>query len=169
MKHPHRNFRQPHCQTHEISSYTIFGGNCHKYNFCCNEIFVMTNTCLLQRNTSFVVTKVCLSRQSFCHDKHMFVATNVCCDKCFVTPSILFVATKDMLWCDKHMSIATNTCLLRQIFYLWQPPPMIPYRPQAFDLGTQCIKMAGTRLNSLSWCYWGGQRKKHSNKITYCH
>ena len=145
MKHPHRNFRQPHCQTHEISSYTIFGGNCHKYNFCCNEIFVMTNTCLLQRNTSFVVTKVCLSWQflsqkncfcgnetfvttNICHDKHNFVMTKclswqayLCHNKhMFVMTKHVFCHNKSMLVKTKLLSwqthVCCNKCLLWQMF-----------------------------------------------------
>ena len=61
----------------------IIGRSWHKYHFCCDNSFVMTNT-------SFVETKVCLSRQNFCRDKHVchdksFVATRIFChDKSFV-------------------------------------------------------------------------------------
>ena len=50
------------------------------------------------KNTSFVATKACLSRQTyFCRNK-TFVATNICRDK------------------HKSMLVATNTCFSRQIF-----------------------------------------------------
>jgi len=39
----------------------------------------------------FVATKVSLSQQTFCRDKIMFVATNICRDKTFVTIKIIFV------------------------------------------------------------------------------
>ena len=65
---------------------------------CCNKTFVATKLCLLWHNI-FVMTKTCLSwqayfccdktfcchdkhvRQNFCHDKSMFVVTNICCDR----------------------------------------------------------------------------------------
>ena len=66
----------------------IIGGSCHKYHFCRDKyVFVMTNTCFSWQNTSFVATKVCLSRQNFgvtniifsrkmfCHDKLAFAVT----------------------------------------------------------------------------------------------
>ena len=60
----------------------INGGSCHKYHFS-------------GQNRSFVATKVCLSRQSFCRYKLTFVATNTCMTK--------LVATKIGLFCrDKH-------------------------------------------------------------------
>ena len=62
----------------------IIVGSCHKYHFCCDKRFVVTNTCLsqqilvchdkthllLRHNTAFAVT-------------NMFVATNICHDKTF--------------------------------------------------------------------------------------
>ena len=52
----------------------------------------------LASNTSFVSTKVCLSRQTFCRDK-------------------LTVVTTNFVFCiDKSMSASTHTCLSRQIF-----------------------------------------------------
>ena len=73
---------------------SISGGSCHKYHFC-------RDTCLSRQNTSFVATKVCLSRQNFCRNKHIFVATKLlsrqkyCHDKLtFVTTNTSFVATK---------------------------------------------------------------------------
>ena len=70
----------------------IIGGTCHKYHFCrhkhmfvAKHVFVATKhvfcrdkTRLLSRqNTSFVATKICLSRQNYaCRYKHV-VATNI--------------------------------------------------------------------------------------------
>ena len=45
-----------------------------RQKFCCSKhTFVAINMCLLQQNTSFVVTKVCLPQQNFCQGKIMFV------------------------------------------------------------------------------------------------
>ena len=69
--------------------------------------------------------KVNLSGQNFCQDNIMLVATNVCLDKTFVTTKIClsrqtfyhekhtFVTTKDVFCWDKHvhMFVTTNTCL----------------------------------------------------------
>ena len=44
--------------------HSIIGGSCHKHHFCCNRCFVATNMCLSWQNTSFVVTKACLSQQT---------------------------------------------------------------------------------------------------------
>ena len=77
---------------------------------------------LSRQNTSFVVTKVCLSWQIFvatkvlsrqayfCRDKHVFVTTkNVfCCDK------------KHVLSWQKACFVVTNTYLSQQKWYLWQ-------------------------------------------------
>ena len=61
--------------------------------------FVATITCLSRQNTSFITTKVYLSRQTFSLDKR-FVAANTCLSRYF------FV-------------------LSRQKCYLWQLPPRI--------------------------------------------
>ena len=75
--------------------------------------------CLSGQTTSFVATKVCLPRQTFCCDQIMF-------DKTFVVTSILssqqkmcfyvFVTTKESLsqqnfCCNKIMFVATNIIL----------------------------------------------------------
>ena len=66
------------------------------------HVFAMTNVCLLQQNTSFVATKICLMGGKIFCNKIMFVATNtlsrqifattntVCRDKSFVMISIFF-------------------------------------------------------------------------------
>ena len=64
---------------------SIIGGRCHKYHFCHNKSFVMTNifcrdksilvvTKLLLQQI-LVMTKLCLSWQRFCGNKHTFVMT----------------------------------------------------------------------------------------------
>ena len=53
------------------------GGSCHRYHFCRDKSFVATNT-------SFVATKVCLSRQKY-----------ACRDKRFATKMILMAAPAD--------------------------------------------------------------------------
>ena len=75
----------------------IIGGTCRKYHFCRDKSFVATNTCfvadksMLADKHVFVATKVSLSQQTFCRDKIMFVATNICRDKTFVTIKIILV------------------------------------------------------------------------------
>ena len=59
-----------------------------------------TNTCLSRQNTSFVPTKVRLSRQKFCRGRHTFVATGI-------------------------LLLRQKTCLSRQKWYLWQIQPPI--------------------------------------------
>ena len=93
----------------------ITGGSCYKYNFCCDNSFVMTNMCLSRQNMSFVATEVCLSWQMFCHDKPVLLQENICHDKYLSRQIILswqmfccdkhtFVATKHIFCCDKSMS-----------------------------------------------------------------
>ena len=82
----------------------IIGGSCHKYHFCRDKTFVVTNTCLWQ---TFLVTKT--SRQTFCLDKLTFVATNTC----LLRQNISFVSTKACLlrqnFCrDKQVFVATT-------------------------------------------------------------
>ena len=84
-----------------------------RYFFLSASHFVI----LSRQNTSFVVTEVCLSRQTyFCHDK-TFVATNISRDKhnfgC--SGKLTFVATKMCLFrqnicLDKHAFVVRNIC-----------------------------------------------------------
>ena len=78
----------------------------------------------------FVGTSILLSRQKdvFCRDKHVFVMfvgdkylsrQTFCCDK------NMFVATKEIFCRDKTLS--------RQKWYLWQLPPMIDSPPHRFQ------------------------------------
>ena len=71
----------------------------------------VSNTCLSRQNRYFVATKVCLSRQNVCRDKHVFVATNICGKKKY------FVATKLRLSRQKfrrgkHTFVATKMVLV---------------------------------------------------------
>ena len=119
---------QEGCTEHNFSRAalkTITGGSCHKYHFCQDKSFVAKNTCLSwqqKKRLLIVMTKECLSRQNFCHDKYIYVTTNICCDKhTFVTQTyvchdkhVSFVVTKVCLsW---QIVVATNTCLSQQIF-----------------------------------------------------
>ena len=76
------------------------------------QVFLSRQTRIL---SMLVVTKLCLSRQNFCHDKYllskgtnMFAATNICRDKCFVATSI--VLSRQMFCRDKHTFIAWYFC-----------------------------------------------------------
>ena len=76
-------------------------------------------THLLWQNTSFVMTKVCLLWQNFCHDKHIFVnkfitaniillQQNICRDKLTFVMTNVFVVTKHVFCHDKHNFVTTN-------------------------------------------------------------
>jgi len=71
---------------------------------CRDKRFVnkLTSMLLLRQKTCFVATKVCLSRQNFCRDKVMFVATNIWRDRTFVATKIILVAVSanDSPWPD---------------------------------------------------------------------
>ena len=71
--------------------------------------------CLLSRqNTSFVVTKVCLSRQNFCLNKIMFVTTKHLLGQTCVCHNKTFVMTTILLLQQKMCFVMTYTCLLQQ-------------------------------------------------------
>ena len=91
---------------------SITGGSCHKYHFC--------------RDKSFVMTKLCLSGQRFCRNKHAFVTTKdvFCCDKSKLVQQI-FVATNIFLSWQKTCFVKTNMFFSRQKWCLWQLLPMI--------------------------------------------
>ena len=73
----------------------------------CYESFVTTNknVCLSWQNMCLLCTSKVLSQQIFCHDKMVFLATNICYDKTSVMISILLLREK--MW-----FVTTNTCLL---------------------------------------------------------
>ena len=98
-----------------------------KYIFCCNKSLFASKVCwtkLLSRQI-FVATNVILSWQNFCCDKltfvmtntwlswqstkHMFIMTNICCDKISVVASIL------LSW-QKTCFVVKNTSLTRQTY-----------------------------------------------------
>ena len=67
-------------------------------SFLLRQKFIMTNTCLLWQNMSFVTTKVCLSRQNYAsHDNFFFLRQNFWHDKYYVCPSKSFIATSLLL------------------------------------------------------------------------
>ena len=104
---------------------TIIGGSCHKYKFFHNKSFVMTNMSLPWQNRSFDVTKVCLSSQNFCRNKHichdkfcwesllLLWQTRVCCNKTCLLLQLKYAC------CNKTFAM-TNMCLSRQTFLLQQ-------------------------------------------------
>ena len=75
------------------------------------------------KNTSFVVTKVCLPRPNLSCNKIM-CATKRLSWQMFVVTSI-FLLWQKTCFVTTNMFVAINTCLLRQKRYLWQLPPMI--------------------------------------------
>ena len=77
------------------------------------KVFVVTDMCLLWQNMSFVTTKMCLSWQNFCHVKHVFVTTNICCNKSFVTAK-LFCCDKTVLAASILLSL-WKTCFTIKI------------------------------------------------------
>ena len=130
----------------------ISGGSCQKNDFCCDKSFVMSNMCLLcvwcdkhvfvavkqmtkhmfcPNKSMLVVTK------KNCHNKHIFVATNICRDKhnsvclswhilvvtyicvyvCVLLQQKYSVMTNIILSRqNKHTFVTTNTRLPRQKF-----------------------------------------------------
>ena len=111
---------------------SIVGRSCHKYQFCLRKY--LTRVCRDKRTSvlssqthichkkCFVVTKICLSQQKFCHDKHTFIMTNdvgfllllrqnFCCDKYLTRvchDKHTFVATKEMFCHHKHVFVTIN-------------------------------------------------------------
>ena len=72
----------PSVMATDVIMFCIIGGSCHKYNFS-------------RQKMCFVATKVWLSQQNFCHDRHFrcnknFLAANICRDiHNFVVTSLL--------------------------------------------------------------------------------
>ena len=77
------------------------------------HVFVMTKVLsrqayfFSQQKTSYIVTKVSLSQQNICHNRIMFVVTNICCDK-------TFDVTKIHLLQQRYMFVTTSMLLSRQ-------------------------------------------------------
>ena len=63
-----------------------------------------TSVIFVATNTSFVVTKICLSRHNVCRDKHVFVLTTVCHEKNILSRQTSF-------YCHKSF-VAANIILL---------------------------------------------------------
>ena len=115
------------CLLSPCRPFDVICGSCHKYHFCRDKSMIAATKLLSEQN-------YVLSRQAylFCRDKHkikvkkksksMFVATNICRNKRFVTTKMClsrrhkhtFFATKDILCRVKHVFVATNTYLQRQ-------------------------------------------------------
>ena len=75
------------------------------------QTFAATNTILSRQNTSFVATKICLSRQNRCRDKHVFVATKV------LSRQAYFCRTNT---CDKHVCRDKNdSCISSRQCWGW--------------------------------------------------
>ena len=106
----------------------IEGRSWHRYHFCCNKSFVMTNTWASWQNTSvdicmLVVTKHLLQQQTcVCQNKYLSWEEKKSHQKYFVMTNIIllwqkfchskhtFVVTKDMFCPNKHVFVATNSC-----------------------------------------------------------
>ena len=117
------------------SHISTIGRSCHKYHFCCDNVFVATNMCLWQQYMSccvkqnfchdkimFVTTKYFLSQQNFCHDKHVFIATKFCHDKNDICGSschsYISRQVKNKNKQKTQASISTNTLQLSFILIL---------------------------------------------------
>ena len=89
--------------------YTIFGGSCHKYNFCHDESFVVTNT--------FVMTHLSVTtKHIFCRDKSMLVGTKLLSRETYFCHDRTFVMTNIILSWQNATSLLLlwQTCLLSQ-------------------------------------------------------
>ena len=96
----------------------IIGGSCHKYHFCHNKSFVLTNTFVVTKhvfccNKSMLVVlswqKLCLLWQNYvCRDKHVFIMR------------IFVVVTSILLSQQKTCFVVTNMCLPQQTCLSWQ-------------------------------------------------
>ena len=83
-------------------SIAITGGSCHKYHFCRNKFFVVTNMCI-SRQTRVCHDKTHLSlRQKYAGRDKTFVATKAC----FVTTNI----------CHEKSFVATKTFVMTKVF-----------------------------------------------------
>ena len=79
----------------------------------------------------FVTTKVSLWQQSFHHNKIMFVVTNICCNKIFVTTkTCLSWQKKHSTFCrDKRHVLSQQTPVCHnKTLYWWQLPPKTHYK-----------------------------------------
>ena len=120
-----------HCMPVCASLYVFFSGTriVSLVGAASSTIFVVTDTCLSQQNTSFVATKLndkyafvmtkeLLRQPYFCCDKKMcfvmtnrFVTTKVCLSQQNFCHNKNFVATSILLSQQKTCFVATNRCL----------------------------------------------------------
>ena len=91
-----------------------------RQKFCCDKhVFVATNTCLWQQNTSFAATKVCLLWQIFVETRLCLLQQKFCCDK------HMFVMTKVLLgpacfWRNKTKLLLWQNYVCHNKYLLWQ-------------------------------------------------
>ena len=83
--------------------------------FVATKGFVATNMCLSRHNTSFVMTKVCLSQQKFYHNKSVVVTNIILSWRKFCHNKHNFVATKDVFCWDKHVFVMTKLLLQQKM------------------------------------------------------
>ena len=133
---------------------------CHKYHFCRDKSFVVTNMHSSWQNTSFVATKVCLSRQTrVCHDRYLccnkilswqkyFVMTNNSVTKKFCCSKHTFVVTKDVF--------VTTELLSWKKLCLWQLPPMIVISTVWYVVFYGVSAPKSVDMLDLIWrpCFW---------------
>ena len=72
--------------------------------FYCPEV-----TCAVDRILKSIIGRSC-HKYHFCCDKHVFVTTNICCDRSFVKTNIFC--------CDKHNFVMTKVWSRQAYFYL---------------------------------------------------
>ena len=85
-------------------------------------IFVATKDVFCRDKHMFVATKVCLSGQNFCREKAMFAATNICREKSFVTTKI-FCHNKTLVATSIRFSRQTRVCrVCRDKYISWISP-----------------------------------------------
>ena len=108
------------------------------------DVSVSTKVCFFCRHKIkfvFCRDKIFLSQQTFCHDKHTFVAT------------------KDVFCLDKHVFVARKL-LSRQNGYLWQLPPTIVNKCLEFgwrarpDEETDCASIIQVLPSLRSFCIY---------------
>ena len=96
---------------------SITGGSCHKYHFCRNKSFVMTNTRSLRQTHVCRYKTHLLSRQKYaCLNKSMFVMTILLLWQIFVATSLLLSHQTCLLSQQNTSFVATKVCLPQQNF-----------------------------------------------------
>ena len=130
-----------------------------------NTSFVVTNMCLSRQNKSFVTTKVCLSWQNICLDIFL---TNICCDKHNFVKH-MFVMTyfsQQIFYWDKNIFVMTNVlswqphfCCNRRHVLSWQTCLLWQLLPLTVIIF--CFNVASDSAAVLllvrPWAFWLGQ------------